>query len=183
MNYRILVALILLSIFFSDCNIKNENTYSTSIDSLIQTLHNIDTLILSIEKEETKLYSNIIDSTIKSIRAEHNESISWEEAKLISNYNKLIKSFKYHSKKINYLKNELGFSFTQLKNLKQDIINKAIPKDSIPIYYSMELDIVIEIDSLVKNQMQFIDKKIFEYKTTNPEILKIVSKQDSNQLH
>ena len=80
------------------------------------------------------------------------------------------------------IKSELEYSFNQLTNLKQDIINNTIPEDSIPIYYSMEVDIVAEIDSLVKSQIEFIDNKITEYKTTNQEILKIIRKLESNNL-
>lgn len=182
MNYWAQGTLILLAIIFSNCSLKSENTYSSSIDSLIQILHKSDTLIINLEKEEIKTYYNIIDSTIKSIKTEHSDSLIWEDAKLLSKYNRFIKSFKYHSKKTNYLKSELEYSFNQLANLKQDIINNTIPEDSIPIYYSMEVDIVAEIDSLVKSQIQFIDNKITEYKITNQEILKIIRKLESNNL-
>lgn len=182
MNYWAQGTLILLAIIFSNCNLKSENTYSSSIDSLIQVLHKSDTLIINLEREEIKTYNNIIDSTIKSIKTELRDSIIWEDAKLLSKYNRLIKSFKYHSKKTNYLKNELEYSFNQLANLKLDVLNNTISEDSIPIYYSMEVDIVTEIDSLVKSQIQFIDKKITEYKTTNQEILKIIRKLESNNL-
>ena len=159
MNYWVKCTLILSIFYLSNCSIKHEQHFSTKIDSLIQDLHKSDTLLHHLKKEEIKTYSTIIDSTIKSIKTKHQDSIKWEDAKLLSKYNRLLKSFNYHSKKIKYLTHEVKNSLNQLNNLKTDINNNIIPKDSIQIYFKSELDIAFKLDSLIKNQFDFIEKK------------------------
>lgn len=134
----VFISIISLSIFAS-CG---ENQFVDKIKTLDSLSVEVERLIDSVETVDTNSYktaASIIESNINLIRNELKDTVTQEEARVLSDYKMIRKSLVNYSDKINALHKELIYTKKQLNNLSRDLDRGYIEASKAEEYFSIEV--------------------------------------------
>lgn len=134
----IFITLIILS-HFASCE---GNQFADKIHTLDSLSLEVKRLIDSIETVDTNSYkiaASTIETNIKLIRNELKDTITQDEARILSDYKMIRKSLGNFSDKINAIHKELLYTEEQLNNLSKDLSRGYIEASKADEYFSIEV--------------------------------------------
>ena len=173
---RFLTFLFAAATLFFGCHTGVNQKHVQSLDSLYFISVKADSILGSIDLTEIEEISLTIEQKVKQFHAHYADTIPWETAKLISKYHRLKKAFGKHLENNDYIAKELHYTKNQLQNLKTDLENNVLKPDKFQIYYNIETETLLKLDSLVQHEFEFASKKLKMYKEWDPEINALLKK-------
>lgn len=127
------------SIFFSSCG---ENQFKEKINTLDSLSTEVTRLIDSIKIADTTSYINAyntIEQNLKLIQKTLKDTVTQEEARVLSDYKMIKKSLFNFTDKIKEIEKELIFTKKQLNNLAKDLSRGYIEASKAEEYFSIEV--------------------------------------------
>ena len=173
---RPFISLIVFSVFFLGCNRGVSQKDLNALDSLYSVSIKADSLLGVINKIEINEITLKIEHTVGQFHAHYADTIPWETAKLISKYHRLKKAFVKHIENNDYITKELNYTKTQLQNLKKDLENNVLKPEKFRLYYNIEAETLLQLDSLAKHEFAFASNKLQMYKEWDPAINDLLNK-------
>ncbi len=139
---RKFLSLPFLAIIFSHLTSCSSNQFSDKIQTLDSLAIEVNRLIDSIQFADTNAYKNAalkIEENIKHIKNQLKDTVTTEEARILSDYKMIRKSLGNYSDKINALNKELIYTKKQLNNLSRDLQRGYIEASKAEEYFSIEV--------------------------------------------
>ena len=164
------ISLIVVSIFLLGCNRGVSQKDLNALDSLYSASIKADSILELININEINEITLKIEHTVGQFHAHYADTIPWETAKLISKYHRLKKAFVKHIENNDYITKELNYTKIQLQNLKKDLENNVLKPEKFRLYYNIEAETLLQLDSLAKHEFEFASNKMQLYREWDPTI-------------
>ena len=161
---RPIIFLFVCSLIFIGCNRSGYHQNLNAIDSLYTVSIKADSILGRIDKKEIVEISEKIEQTVNQFKSHYADTIPWETAKLISKYHRLKKAFGKHLENNHYITKELTYTKSQLETLRKDVENNVIEPEKFHLYYNIEAQTVLKLDSLANHEFEFASSKLKMYK-------------------
>lgn len=136
---KIFVFIFSSSVLLSACG---GNQFADKIKTLDSLSIEVERLIDSIQMTDTASYKNAhhsIEKNLKLIRNKLKDTVTMEEARILSDYKMIRKSLGNYTDKIKAIHQELLYTQKQLNNLSKDLSLGYIEASKAEEYYSIEV--------------------------------------------
>lgn len=162
-----------------------ENIYHTEVatlDSLAVVLENAEKSMMSIDSVETdKAYTEII-SNLKLIQSELKDTITRDDALLLSDYREIRKTLGRFNEGKNKLKSEVPFTKEQLSNLSKDLKKGLVPEDKVKEYYMVEFTEAVKLQQEMESTVTSVINSLNKYNKLKPEVDHFIARMEENNL-
>lgn len=162
----------------------SSNQFTDKIKALDSLSLEVERLLDSIKLEDTTYYINAaknIDKNLKLIQKELKDTVTKDEAQILSDYKMIRKSLLNYPDKINAIYNELVYSKKQLNALSKDLSRGYIEASKAEEYFSMEVSstqtVLEEGWSTLNNSPVYL--KMFE--EVHPKVLNFMEKHQISE--
>lgn len=138
-HFSILLILTSVVSLFISCS---GNQFADKIQTLDSLAVEVERLIDSIETVDTNTYKNAaseIEKNVSLIKNELKDTVTQEEARILSDYKMIRKSLVNFPDKIKALHEELLYTHSQLNNLSKDLKMGYIEASKAEEYFSIEV--------------------------------------------
>ena len=162
-----------------------ENIYQAEVaalDSLVVVLENAEKSMMAIDSVETdKAYTEII-SNLKLIQSELKDTVTREDAFLLSDYREIRKTLGRFNEVKNKLKSEVPFTREQLSNLSKDLKKGLVPEDKVKEYYMVEFTEAVKLQQEIESMVASVTNSLNKYNRLKPEVDHFIARMQENNL-
>ncbi|PCH93175.1 MAG: hypothetical protein COB85_07470 [Bacteroidetes bacterium] len=169
---RNLIASLLLLLGF--CTNPNIDAQFVEIDSLESVISDAEAQLGEIDINVLIESTKLITADLDVFKEYFQDSLEWDLAKFLSDYNDINKSFGKYIKNYSYYRNELTYSSEQLSNLRNDLTKNILAADSFNVYIKVEAIAIEELKNSIEGKIPLVKASISGYKNSKPRIKQIL---------